>query len=958
MSARGARSRKAVVKDIEKKEKKAAQKAKAPDTIRRPHDAFAQWGSAGTPSTTSTAGMPARQLTVSTSRSSSANGTGSRPPLRVAALHSSSDQHRSRTDRPGSISDTSSISKEKSKYQANGKETKAPRGRGGGVPTKKNASTPAPPHFRAESSLNYPSDSDHKSWINFRIWQGGSESMRPYGGFDFDEDLQDGDVLIYFKEEQMDEHRPLPQIRAELSVLENCGSTWLKNALLYGSIDDNDDWTFEGNGESSASRQSFDPHFSMPPGQRHMLPPVSPGGMSSPSPFNINQTYYGVPGYLNDSRAQYYPDSSRPDNMSPPQPATHELWFTAPSSLKSPQAQRLHHVAVRNFMAILHGKPIVGADLFEMLSTLQPEIEVMYDLDHHEYSTLTSREHSVQVITKYLTQRKLDDVRHGIKLAISLLAWAEQDNVRWRQGYLESFVHLAGLLNPQVEEHPEFKRLTIATRRNLGIAAKSLQLRVIEAEEKLATFDFDDLWPNLLMATATPVYHSYQAFRQFLINYLTRTYGNWPPNQGQTWLNRKVAFDLQRDFGMLYDYLVNRDVAWDVREERPGNKWQMVNLKTEDFRANLPELSLSDVLVTWDNKHGYSHIPHAYPLLPRDVPQTRVAQKKGLFSGLKKNKADTTKDAKTHLQLSIVFSDATNIEKLDPSFSGNILIDTFEQFELSADLKTSTPREARLGRWVLLYGVLQVLSNLSVDVQSLRHTDGVRYFLCTDLKRCPGWVTNDQTELLEASQQRSWCWQRPWDPTPIRGQPVELEASVAPNPSEELDSTLLHGATMMNNEIRHLGEKIDNMSVASGETRSNAERNLAARRENQKHIQGEYTAQKADQSYRLTGSDYVTRPAVPNRSPLRSPGGTVLEVPRYHGRERVPSNAQEFAISPQEYSRSPQEYSRSPQEYSRSPQEYPRSPQDHPMSPQDFPRRGSSVARGEGFQHEEHRGWR
>lgn len=954
MSARGARSRKAVVKDIEKKEKKVAQKGKAPDTIRRPHDAFAEWSSAGTRSTTSTGGMPTRQLTVSTSRSSSANGSGSRPPLRVTASHSSSDQHRSRTaaGRPESISDTSSTSKEKSRYQANGKETKAPRGRGGGVPTKKTGSTPAPPLFRAESSLNYPSDPDHKSWMNFRIWQSGSESMRPYGGFDFDEDMQDGDVLIYFKEEQMDDDRPLPQIRADLGVLENCGSTWLKNALLYGSIDDNDDWTFEDNGESSASRQSFAPHFPMPPGQRQMLSPVSPGGMSSPPPFNINQTYYGVPGYSNDSRAQYYPDSGRQGTMSPPpsfrasqqQRPTHELWFTAPSHLKTPQAQRLHHVAVRNFMAIIHDKPIVGADLFEMLSTLQPEIQVMYDLDHHEHSSLTSRERSVQVITEYLTQHKLDDVRNGIKLAISLLAWAEQDSVRWRQGYLESFVHLAGILNPQIEEHPDFKRLSIATRRNLGIASKSLQLRVMEAEEKLATFDFDELWPNLPKATATPVYQSYQAFRQFLVNYLTKIYGNWPPNQGQTWLNRKIALDLQKDFGMLYDYLVNRDVVWDVREERPGNKWQMANLKTEDFRANLPELSLSDVLVTWDNKYGYSHIPHAYPLLPRDVPQTRVAQKKGIFGGLKKSKTDTTKDAKTHLQLSIVFSDATNIEKLDSTFSGNILIDSFEQFELSADLKATTPREARLGRWVLLYGVLQVLSTLSVDVQSLKHTDGVRYFLCTDLKRCPEWVTNGQTELLEASQQRSWCWQRPWDPTPIRGQPVELEASV-PLPSEELDSTTLDGATMMNNEIRRLGEKIDNMSFTRGESRSAAERKLTARRENQKHIQGEFAAQKADQSYRLTESDYVTRPLVPNRSPLRSPGGTVLEVPRYQGRERTPSNAQEYARSPQEYANSPQEYLRSPQDYS--------------LSPQDFPTRGSSMTRGENIrQNGDRRGWR
>lgn len=316
--------------------------------------------------------------------------------------------------------------------------------------------------------------------------------------------------MIYFKEEQMNEERPLPQIRAELDVLENSGSTWLSNALLYGRLEENDDWTIAGSPESSAHPQSFSPNFPAPPGQRHMLAPVSPGGMSPP-PFNIDQTYYGVPGYANDSRAQYYSDMDRPGTMSPPpsflasqqQQATHELWFTAPAQLKTPQAQRLHHVAVRNFIALLHGKPIVGADLYEMLTTLQPEIQVMYDLDCNEHSRLTSREKSVEMITTYLTQHKLDDIRNSIKQVISLLAWAEQDNVRWRQGYLESFVHLAGILNPQIEELPDFKRLSIATRRNLVIAAKTLKLRVMEAEEKLNAFDFDDIWPDLTKATGT-----------------------------------------------------------------------------------------------------------------------------------------------------------------------------------------------------------------------------------------------------------------------------------------------------------------------------------------------------------------------------------------------------------------------------------------------------------------------
>ena len=489
--------------------------------------------------------------------------------------------------------------------------------------------------------------------------------------------MQTGDVLIYFKEEQVSDDRPVPQIRADLNILENAGSTWLNNALLYGRIEDNeDDWSLPGSPASSNSKQYY---LSMnhAPRPKRMLGPTSLGGLSPP-PLNIDQAYFGVPGIHTPSRAQHYFGSGLPSPSSFSQLPTHELWFTAPAHLKTPQAQRLHHVAVRNFLAMLHHKPIVGADVFDMLSTLQPEIEIMYDLDHDSESRLTPRERSVQMITNYLSQHKLDDVRNNIKLGLGLLAWAELDNVRWREGYLESFTHLAGVISPQVEELPDFKRLSIATRRSLGIAAKTLQLRVMEAEEKLGTFDFGELWEDSAKITGGPVHHSYYAFRQFLISYYTKIYGNWPPSQGSTWLNRKIVLGLQEDFGALYDYLVNRDVVWDPREERPGKKWQMAHKIEEDFRADLPELSITDMLVTFDNRHGYSHIPHPYPLLPREVPHAqKPIPKKGLFGGLKKaSKADVTNDAKTHLQLSIVFSDATNIDKSDFSVNGWSLLFT------------------------------------------------------------------------------------------------------------------------------------------------------------------------------------------------------------------------------------------------------------------------------------------
>lgn len=70
--------------------------------------------------------------------------------------------------------------------------------------------------------------------------------------------------------------------------------------------------------------------------------------------------------------------------------------------------------------------------------------------------------------------------------------------------------------------------------------------------------------------------------------------------------------------------------------------------------------------------------------------------------------------------------------------------------------------EARLGRWVLLYGILQVLSTVSVSTAGLKHADKVRYHTGPSLEGCPPWRSPDAAPLMiEACQQRSYCWVAP-----------------------------------------------------------------------------------------------------------------------------------------------------------------------------------------------------
>jgi hypothetical protein len=94
---------------------------------------------------------------------------------------------------------------------------------------------------------------------------------------------------------------------------------------------------------------------------------------------------------------------------------------------------------------------------------------------------------------------------------------------------------------------------------------------------------------------------------------------------------------------------------------------------------------------------------------------------------------------------------------------------------------------------------------------------------------------------------------------------VELEATSIPLGGELEGGTMMsNGATMLNNEIYRLSEKLDGMSAGH---RREFERGL----ENEKVKREEFNlGKRTDNSYRLTESDFTFRPTVPSRHPLRN----------------------------------------------------------------------------------------
>ncbi|KAB2571032.1 hypothetical protein DBV05_g10282 [Lasiodiplodia theobromae] len=789
MSGRGATSRKAIKKNIEKTEKKKEAKDFAEELARPPSESG--WN------------LPIRG--ASTHRRGSFTAAS-------VSTHSSDRSRGSDKIRAATPGLFSTDPKDPKKYAVKGKETAAPRGRGGGVPPKTAQSTAETHHSNTsyESDLASPKgapphlSSREKGWANMRIWHGNGQPTQRWRGFEHDTDMNmpSGNCLVYFSEDSNSHTETRPMLRVHVEKLQEARSSFLSNLVTYGEVDQED----YSPPPSIAGSASSPPAYPLTSSNLGYLDEdtissvrdipdrvMSPTRQMAPQSVRSSESTYGGNPLLRNPHLAAFPTpprsrtqsdvASSADLSNQEVEVTHEIWFPAPSYIKTPHAQRRHHLATRNFLALLYNKPIVGTDLFEMLSELQMVMDIMYELNEPN-----RRPNVAAIIVDYVVGRRLDDVRGSLTNALSLLAWSEKLDVGWDQGYLESFVHAVGMLNRSSFERPEFKRLSPVTRHNLEKAYNGMQIKILNAEEKLSTFSFPDLWHLPNVVANSPAFRSSEAFRGWLRRYFTQKYEQWPPktNQHGHWVTRELIQKLQEDFGAIYDILVNRDIIWTDNEARHTRRWEMASktAMTDIFSPDLPGMPITDMLISFDNQHAYLHIPHPYPLLPRRVSSLTAApaKKKNIFGIGKKEKVVTARDPSEQMKISLAFGDATNINKLGMMLEANDLRDEFLEYEKSvaAELRDVPAADARLGRWLLLYGILQVLSTLSVDTEGIKYKPSLSssaapetssYFLSPSLDNCPPWPPSrsltgtrrvpSAVSVREASQRQSHCWVAP-----------------------------------------------------------------------------------------------------------------------------------------------------------------------------------------------------
>ncbi|OBS18733.1 hypothetical protein FPOA_10461 [Fusarium poae] len=508
-------------------------------------------------------------------------------------------------------------------------------------------------------------------------WCGGGKPITKWNKMRKDPELWDpnGDVLIYLGRNG----QSLPTMRISSYIIEATNSRYLTSLLNQGSLEG------QANPPPSPRGEYYEAKLGQDLRDGILTPPAS--GRTS----------------IGDMGGQ----------------VLYKMHFPPPQNAKSIDQLR-HQITTRNFFALLLNASLVGLSLHESLSDLHVRLD----------SYMPPNNDNVSQIVRYIYNRDLDDVRNSPSMAMSLLLWAEEPDVRWEEGWRECFTHCVGMYD-LVQRCKDFKRISPSTRQLMDRASKEMSDRVQAAEDRLAGFRFQDIY--IFTPETVSEMRAIGRLKDMFLQHFEREYGSWPPAssaqqdgrsvntaENDRWLTRTLAMKLQKDFGAL------------------------------PITSDTDYLPIADMMIEFDKKYRFPHIPHPYPLLPESTGSSR------------RNDAKTRADHINALErrIRLAYMESYNENEMDSGFVTNSLVQAFERFEKTDDIENMSPGTARRSRWILIYGILQSLASISVDDGRVQYSDKVEYHLSPRLEgvKLPPWKRGPIENIGEEAHERSYCW--------------------------------------------------------------------------------------------------------------------------------------------------------------------------------------------------------
>ncbi len=417
----------------------------------------------------------------------------------------------------------------------------------------------------------------------------------------------------------------------------------------------------------------------------------------------------------------------------------------------------LWHLTTRNFLAMACNKSSIwGQTFFEALFLVRQRV-IWYP------SYLPKHSNRDKWIVNYLARKQFHDVRNNPSCAAGVLALSEM--FKWKEGYVEAFVHCAGMLKLGLQTIPEYRNITLNSSVCVEAGSRDSLSRVQKAQTPLLNFDFSNMWPTDSAPPPT-ARGAFDRCGKWFLKFYEHQYGHWPPTHEHTWLNRTVIQRLSADFHMLYEFFVDRDVHF-VPTSGPGftRPFTMKSKSGRYFRADSSDLSITDILLSFDRRNGYPHIPHPYPLTPPSVPVVAkiTTPKSSIFGPRSKKPLTTLQSEDLQRAKGLSYTQASNLYTLRDRYQGSsgTVVRRFLEFEEADGVRQIDPYDARRGRWILIYAILQTLAEINVDTPNLQFKDGVNYFLDPIMKGIVPWAPPTTPAEPQREHDQSYCWKAP-----------------------------------------------------------------------------------------------------------------------------------------------------------------------------------------------------
>ncbi|KAK3677731.1 hypothetical protein LTR78_002581 [Recurvomyces mirabilis] len=413
-----------------------------------------------------------------------------------------------------------------------------------------------------------------------------------------------------------------------------------------------------------------------------------------------------------------------------------DLYIPAPANLTRDQAFA-YHLTTRNFFAYATKQPLVGEKLGVALLDLLQRVR--------EWLPRTA---ALANFTSYCEDQGYTDMTENPGHSLACLHLAE--SAKFKDLWVESFVHCVGMRDRLSSSH-EYEVLSNTTKALVTRASLEMDLHIARVTRALGSFLEEELGLENL-GLSKPARDHLERFRSFLHNYYVDKLGYFPPDEEGPW-NKRLWTKMYHAFQTLYVFLVDNEADPDAVDTRWMTGGICVVQNVEAF----------------DARHGYTPLPHPLPLLP----QASCEQPRGL-RGFKLGRSSSYQDK--HASTRATLENATNA--VVQEVMGCELVAEYQRFERKRLEEKISPAEARKVRWLLIYGVLQMLISITRAPKELRDTEGPSYPLCVLTAGGPSWLTEtaaDTTRNVKLPVANSTMLQ------PLTVEDVEEKLSIHPD---------------------------------------------------------------------------------------------------------------------------------------------------------------------------------